>query len=127
MVWTIIPARMLARFNGFFVHLVMSQRRTGCFPLVLRLCELQDQQTGRVCSFGLPVIYIVELHKIEKDGVLITVQDSIVHNVSIQHCVLFSQDLNLLNKSISQAASEAAKNAHKVQAFGVFQVVGSIG
>ena len=51
----------------------------------------------------------------------------IIQNVSIQPCVLFSwgktrQDSNLLKRFISQAALEAAKNAHKVQAFGVFQV-----
>ena len=103
MVWTIIPARMLARFNGFFVHLVMSQRLSPVvFHSFCGSAKLQDQQKGRVCSFGLPVIYIVELHKKQKDGVLITVEQ---HSSQCIYSTLYAVLARFKSKQIHQPGS----------------------
>lgn len=137
MVWTIIPVRMLARFNGFFVHLVMSQRHgievlqvkssavTGCFPLVLRLCELQDQQKGRVCSFGLPVVYSWTSQKTKRwscDNGWIHLSSQCIYS---QFVCCFRQIFFERNPSARQPRRQQ-RLPTRFRPLGVFQVIGSI-
>ena len=114
-----------ARFNGFFVHLVMSQRHgmskgfkssavTGCLPMFAAL------QTGST-KWQIVFLWFASIIELTKKTNRWSTEKGwkakLLHNVSIQifkiPCYVLLDDLM---KSINQAASEAARNAHKVQA-----------